>query len=87
MTLSVRSRWFDIVEMIYRPSRRLVLKASTILCFCFVEKLAEQEKKAGVMQTSLEQKDERMNEMQRKIEVCAGLKITLITSCLRILLC
>ncbi len=31
--------------------------------------LAEQEKIAGELQTSLEQKDERINGMQRKIEV------------------
>lgn len=35
-----------------------------------VKKLAEQEKIAGELQKSLEQKDERMNGMQRKIEVC-----------------
>ena len=40
------------------------------VCFCCVEKLAEQEKIAGELQRSLEQKDERMNGMQRKIEVC-----------------
>lgn len=32
-------------------------------------KLEEQKKNNGMMQTSLEQKDGRMNEMQRKIEV------------------
>ena len=35
----------------------------------FIIKLEEQKKISGMMQTSLEQKDGRMNEMQRKIEV------------------
>ena len=35
-----------------------------------MEKLAGQEKIAGELQKSLDQKDERMNGMQRKIEVC-----------------
>ena len=41
-----------------------------MVCSRCVEKLAEQEKIAGELQRSLEQKDERMNGMQRKIEVC-----------------
>ena len=40
-----------------------------MVCSCCVKKLAEQEKIAGELQRSLEQKDERMNGMQRKIEV------------------
>ena len=35
-----------------------------------MEKIAEKEKIAGELQKSLEQKEERMNGMQRKIEVC-----------------
>ena len=42
------------------------------VCSCRVEKLAEQEKVAGELQRSLEQKDDRMNGMQWKIEVCTG---------------
>ena len=37
--------------------------------FAPILKIEEREKIAGVMKTSLEQKDGRMNEMQRKIEV------------------
>ena len=40
----------------------------------FLSKLAEQEKIASEMQTSLEQKDDRMTGMQRRIEVCDSCK-------------
>jgi len=63
--------WYFIKAVVH-PSDELALQLyiTFFVCSCCVEKLAEQEKIAGELQRSLEQKDERINGMQRKIEVC-----------------
>ena len=63
--------WY-FVKTVVRPSDDLALQLykTFFVCLYCVEKLAGQEKIAGELQRSLEQKDERMNGMQRKIEVC-----------------